>query len=86
MRVPELARVLDISVKPGEAEVLQDARSVFVHGREPTYTVVSDKVMERYKRFETVLRFALLRASTDAIFCDKFATENTVVRVFGSLP
>jgi len=86
LRVPALARTVGIVVTPDEARVLYDDRSVYVHGLQPNYTGVSEEVMERYNRFETVLRISLLRASTDTIFSDNFATDETVTRAFGSLP
>src|ERR1035437_6039040 len=85
LRVPALAQMVGLSIQSDEAKVLYDDRSVFVHGRQPNYTDVSDEVMERYNRFETVLRRSLLRASTDTNFCDIFATDDTVVRAFGQL-
>ncbi len=86
LRVPALAQMVGLAITPDEAEVLYDDRSMYVHGRQPNYTDVSDEVMERYNRFETVLRRSLLRASTDTTFCDLFATDGEVVRAFGSLP
>ena len=86
LRVPALAGMVGLAITTDEAEVLYDDRSVYVHGRQPNYTDVSDEVMERYNRFETVLRRALLRASTDATFCDLFATDACVVGAFGLLP
>jgi hypothetical protein len=86
LRVPALAQMVGIVITPDEAEELYDDRSVFVHGRRPNYTDVSDELMERYNRFETVLRHSLLRASTDMTFCDLFATDGGVIRAFGSLP
>lgn len=85
LRVPALAQTVGLAVSPDEAEVLYDDRSVFVHGLAPKYTDVSDDMMERYNRFESVLRRSLLRASTDTTFCDLFATDQEVVQAFGTL-
>jgi hypothetical protein len=86
LRVPALARMVGLAITPDEAKTVYDDRSVFVHGRRPNYTDVSDEVMERYNRFETVLRRSLLRTSTEAIFCEIFATDDSVVQAFGPLP
>jgi hypothetical protein len=86
LRVPALAQTVGLVITPGEAESLYDDRSVYVHGRQPNYTDLSDELMERYNKFETVLRRALLRASTDAPFCDLFQTDAAIIRSFGSLP
>jgi hypothetical protein len=86
LRVPALAQTVGLVITPDEAESLYDDRSVYVHGRQPTYTDVSDEIMERYNKFEAVLRRALLRASTDSQFCDLFQTDAVIVDAFGSLP
>lgn len=86
LRVSALAGMVGLAITPDEAEVLYDDRSVYVHGRQPNYTDVSDEVMERYNRFEIALRCALLRASTDTTFCDLFANDATIISAFGSLP
>jgi hypothetical protein len=86
IRVQNLANMVGLAITPDEAKVVYDDRSVFVHGRQPNYTDVSDETLERYNRFETVLRRALLRASTDTTFCDQFTTDGGVVSAFGSLP
>jgi hypothetical protein len=39
--------------------------------------------MERYNRFDTVLRCALLRASTDAAFGNLFSDDGAIVSTFG---
>jgi hypothetical protein len=85
LRVPVLARMVGVAITPVEAEKLYDDRSVYVHGRQPNYTDVSDEVMERYNRFETAIRCALFRASIHAAFGDLFATDDSVVQTFGSL-
>ncbi|MGH9590557.1 MAG: hypothetical protein ACRD25_09185 [Terracidiphilus sp.] len=86
LRVPVLARTVGSAITSDEAEALYDDRSVYVHGRTPNYTDVSDGLIERYNKFETVLRSALLRASTDATFGNLFATDGTVTSNFGVLP
>lgn len=85
LRVPVLARMVGCAITPDEAEGLYDDRSVYVHGRTPNYTDVSDELIERYNKFETVLRSALLRASTDATFGNLFATDGTIISTFGAL-
>jgi len=85
LRVPALAREVGLEITAADAESLYDDRSVYVHGRPPNYTDVRDEPVKRYNRFETVLRRALLRASTDIQFCALFETDQTVMRAFGSL-
>jgi hypothetical protein len=86
LRVPALARMIGFTITPDEAEGLYDDRSVFVHGVQSNYTDVSDELIERYNKFETVLRCALLHASTDAQFGNLFSTDDAIVRTFGTLP
>ncbi len=85
LRVPILAQRVGLAITPDEAEILYDDRSAFVHGGEPKYKDVSDDLMNRYNKFETVLRCSLLRASTDTEFCNLFETGAGVVGAFGSL-
>ena len=86
LRVPTLARIVGLTITPDEAQALYDDRSVYVHGRTPNYPDVSDELIERYNKFETVLRSTLLRTSTDATFGNLFATVGTITGTFGSLP
>lgn len=86
LRVPALARMVGSTITSDEAGALYDDRSVYVHGRTPNYTDVSVELMERYNKFETVLRCALLRASTHPTFGDLFLSDGTITRTFGSLP
>ncbi len=85
LRVPALARLVGGAITPEEAEGLYDDRSVYVHGSTPNYTDINDKLIERYNKFEMVLRCALLRASTDAIFGSLFASDGTIIGAFGAL-
>ncbi len=78
--------MVGLAITPDEAEIFYDDRSVYVHGRMPNYTDLSDELTERYNKFETVLRCALLRASTDPAFSNMFSTEGAIVSAFGSLP
>jgi hypothetical protein len=75
-----------LTVTPDEVQALYDDRSVYVHGRTPNYTDVSDELIEQYNKFETVLRRALFRASTDPTFGDVFSTDGTITRTFGLFP
>lgn len=86
LRVPALAQMVGSTITPDEAETLYDGRSVYVHGRTPNYTDVSDEVIGRYNKFESVLRCALLRASTDAEFGPLFLSDMTITSAFGALP
>ena len=85
MRVPALAEMVGESLSADEAAILYDDRSTFVHGAQQKYTDVSDELLARYNEFETVLRSALLRASTDSAFAALFATDKAVTDSFGDL-
>ena len=74
------------AITPDEAESLYDDRSVYVHGRTPNYTDMNDELIERYNKFETVLRRALLCASTDTLFGNLFVSDGTIIGTFGALP
>jgi hypothetical protein len=52
----------------------------------PNFTDVNDELIERYNKFETVLRCALLRASTDAAFGQLFSSDEEITKAFGALP
>jgi hypothetical protein len=86
LRVPALAGMFGTCITADEAETVYDDRSVFVHGRGPKYKDVSEETMERYNKFETLLRSALLRASTDAAFANVFLTDASILSTFGTLP
>lgn len=86
LRVPALARTVGATITPDEAATLYDDRSVYVHGRTPNYSDLSDELIERYSKFETVLRCALLAASTDGGYGDQFSTDTAIVSAFGTLP
>jgi hypothetical protein len=86
LRVPALAQAVGSHITADEAEDLYDDRSVYVHGRAPNYTDVSSELIERYNKFETVLRCALLRASTEVAFTNLFAADGTIRSTFGSRP
>lgn len=86
LRVPALARTVGCDITPDEANSFYDDRSVYVHGRRPKYTDIDDDLTEQYNKFETVLRRALLRASTDTTFGNMFADDGTITGAFGNLP
>ena len=86
LRVPILAGMVGSTIESDEAEILYDDRSVYVHGRAPNYSDLSDEAIERYGRFETVLRRVLFRSSTDAQFGDLFSSDGTLLSNFGTLP
>jgi hypothetical protein len=75
--------MVGVEITSDEAGVLYDDRSAHVHGGGSNYTEASDEAMERYNRFETVLRCALLRAGTDAAFCKQFSDDGIIVSTFG---
>lgn len=85
LRVPALACVVGATITPDEAENFYDDRSVYVHGRMPNFTNVNDELIERYNKFESVPRCALLRASTDAAFGHIFSSDGEITRAFGAL-
>jgi hypothetical protein len=82
-RTPRLAQMVGLSLTADEAESLYCDRSAFVHGDASSFTELSDELIERYNRFESVLRLSLLRASTDTNFSDLFASDDTVIQIFG---
>ena len=73
------------TITPDEAENFYDDRSVYIHGRMPNFTNVNDELIERYNKFESVLRCALLRASTNAAFGQIFSSDGEITRAFGAL-
>jgi len=85
-RVPVLAQRIGITITEDEARLIYNDRSVFVHGRQPNYTDLSEDIMERYMRFETAIRVSLLRASTNSEFAGLFATDGVIESNFGSIP
>ncbi len=86
MRVPVLAQRVGVTITEDEARLIYDDRSVFVHGRQPNYADLSEDIMERYGRFETAIRLALLRASTNPEFADLFASDGVIKSNLGSIP
>jgi hypothetical protein len=85
VRVPALAKMVGDVITADEAAILYDDRSTFVHGAQQNYTDVSDELIARYNKFETVLRRALLRASTESTFAALFANDKAVTDTFGNL-
>lgn len=83
LHFPALARMVRCTITPDEAEALYNDRSVYVHVRTPNYTDVSNELMERCNRFETVLRCTLLRASTDVAFGSLFSTDGMIAQRSG---
>jgi len=86
VRVPNLAKRVGVTITEDEARLIYNDRSVFVHGRQPNYTDLSEDIMERYMRFETAIRVSLLRASTNSEFAGLFATDGVIESNFGSIP
>lgn len=86
LRVPALAKMVGSAITPDEAANLYDDRSVYVHGGTQNYTELTDELIERYERFESVLRSAILRASTDAAFGQLFSSDEEITKAFGALP
>lgn len=84
MRVPALAQCVDIAITEDDARLIYNDRSVFVHGRQPNYTDLSEDMMERYRKFETAIRLSLLKASTESEFADLFANDGVIESNFGS--
>jgi hypothetical protein len=83
-RAPKLAQMIGLELTASEAESLYCDRSAFVHGDATSFTELSDELIEQYNRFESVLRFALLKASTDAAFSELFTSDESVTQAFGS--
>jgi hypothetical protein len=85
-RVPVLAQRIGITITDDEARLIYNDRSVFVHGRQPNYTDLSEDIMERYMRFETAIRLSLLRASTNSDFAGLFVSDGVIEGNFGFIP
>jgi hypothetical protein len=83
LRMAALAQRVGTSITSDEAEIIYDDRSAFLHGSQPKYKEVTDELMARYSKFESVLRCALLKASTDPNFCSLFATDDAITSAFG---
>ena len=83
LRVSTLAQRVGLTITSDEANTFYDDRSEFLHGSQRKYTDVTDELMERYNKFESVLRCALLKASTDPNFCNLFATDDAIRCAFG---
>jgi len=83
LRVPTLAQRVGLTITSDEAHTFYGDRSEFLHGSQPKYTDVTDELIERYNKFEGVLRRALLKASTDPDFCGLFATDDAIRGAFG---
>jgi hypothetical protein len=83
-KAPKLAEMLGYELTGAEAEALYKDRSAFVHGSPVSFSDFSDELIEKYNRFERVLRLALLRASTEPDFADLFSSPEAVEKAFGS--
>ena len=83
LRAPTLAQLVGLTITLDEANTFYDERSEFLHGSQPKYADLTDELMERYNKFESVLRRALLKASTDPSFCGLFATDDAIRGAFG---
>jgi hypothetical protein len=62
---------------------MYEDRSAFVHGTPVSFTDLSQDLIVQYNRFESVLRRALLLASTDANFAATFASDGEIENAFG---
>jgi hypothetical protein len=82
-RASRLARLIGLDLTQSEAEALYSDRSAFVHGTQVSFTEFTDELICQYNRFESVLRVALLRASTESDFASLFATDQTIIDTFG---
>jgi len=81
-KAPKLAEMLGLELTSAEAEALYRDRSAFVHGSPVSFSEFSDELIEKYNRFESVLRLALLRASTEPNFATLFCSSETVEKFF----
>jgi hypothetical protein len=84
LRAPSLARHVGLELTEVEAMALYDDRSAFVHGTQVSFTDLSPELIVQYNRFETVLRRALLSASTNASFASVFASDQSIEDAFGA--
>ena len=82
-RTMKLAEMLGHQLTKEEAEAMYRDRSAFVHGSQASFEELSDELIDMYNRFESVLRLALLRASTEADFAQIFSSDDMVLQTFG---
>lgn len=84
IRVPRLAEAFGMTIVDSDARTLYDDRSDIVHGEGPKWTDVDEKLMTMYQNFEKLLRASLLRASTDEVFAQWFASKQSIRSAFGN--
>lgn len=77
-----LAAKVGHSLSDTEAEEMYNNRSAYVHGTDVDFSEFSDSLIDKYNRFEEVLRISLLRASTEANFAALFASDETIKNNF----
>jgi hypothetical protein len=82
-KAPRLAEILGHELTGTEAEALYKDRSAFVHGFPVSFSDFNDELIEKYNRFERVLRLALLRASTEPEFAELFSSPAAIENTFG---
>lgn len=82
-KAPRLAEMLGQELTGAEAEELYNDRSAFVHGSPVSFSDLSGELIEKYNRFERVLRLALLRSSTEPSFAELFSSPESVEDTFG---
>ena len=83
LRAPNLADRVGLELTESEAIAMYDDRSAFVHGTPVSFTNLSPDLIVQYNRFESVLRRALLLASTDASFAAMFDSDQNIETAFG---
>lgn len=84
-RVQKLAENVGIVITAKEANQIYSERSSFVHGDQSNYSDLSEAKLELIRRFERVLRRALLRASTDKNFSGIFNKNADIMAAFGAV-
>jgi len=82
-RTLKLARMLGHQLTDSQAREMYNYRSDFVHGSAMSFKDLSDELIEKYNRFECVIRQALLNASTKPAFAEHFSSDKALETAFG---
>ena len=83
-RALRLAALLGMELSREDLHTTYGHRSDFVHGSPPNFKELSPELLQRYDKCERVLRYTLLRASTETDFADCFSSSDAIEKAFGS--
>jgi hypothetical protein len=98
VRASRLAEILGLELSREDLQNTYSHRSDFVHGSRPNFeglnlagetqtaepSEIHPELIGRYNRCESVLRLALLRASTEPQFAELFSSVDAIERAFGT--